>query len=65
MKETKLDRHIHDEEPEKCNRCGEEAEVETIEGWYLCSSCECTYNDILNEPTEEMTMKEFKEEFIK
>jgi len=47
----------------KCYRCGNEAVIETIEGWLLCASCECLYNNIVNEPTEEKTMKEFKSEF--
>ena len=47
----------------KCLRCGNKAEVETIEGWFLCGGCECIYNNILNEPSEERTLKDFKKEF--
>jgi hypothetical protein len=46
----------------KCLRCGNIAEVETIEGFLLCSSCESVYNNIINEPLEKRTLKDFKKE---
>ena len=49
----------------RCLRCGNKAEVETIEGWLLCSGCECIYNNIINEPLEERTLKDFEGEFKK
>jgi hypothetical protein len=45
-----------------CDRCGQEAVAETIEGWCLCGGCESIYNNILNEPSEEKTMEEFQKE---
>ena len=46
-----------------CMNCGNDAEVETIEGFILCSSCESTYNNIINEPRESLTMSEFEKGF--
>ncbi len=47
----------------KCLRCGNIAEIETIQGWFLCSACECIFNNILNDVNEKRTLKEFEEEF--
>ena len=47
---------------QKCGRCGDKAEVEIEGGFYLCSGCECVYNNILNEPLEERTLRDFFKE---
>jgi len=46
----------------KCYRCGNEAVIETIEGWLLCSGCESLYNSIENNNKEERTKEDFENE---
>ena len=47
---------------QKCDRCEDKAEVEIEGGFNLCSGCECIYNNILNEPLEERTLRDFFKE---
>ncbi|MGV9141698.1 MAG: hypothetical protein ACOC1X_02060 [Promethearchaeota archaeon] len=46
----------------KCDRCGDEAEVETIEGFNLCSGCDSVRLSYINNPEEEKTLEDFKKE---
>jgi hypothetical protein len=47
----------------KCDRCNlEEAEIETIEGFHLCSGCESVRLSCINNPYEEMSLKDFIKE---